>query len=246
MNSTMRPNHDMIFDKNKWLCAIALAAAAFGAQAGPVFGSNLIVNGDAESDVAASWQAFDGYARPQAVNYGPNWVQPTQPGPANRGARLFVGNGARTAGYQLFDLGAALLQPLSFRLSGWLGGWASQADNALLYVSFLDGGDGEIGHAAIGPVTPGDRRNVTGLLYREASDWLPVGTSRLMFSLSMERAGGGDNDGYADNLAFVLNAPAPAVVPEPAGLAWLGLGMLALVRLQAARSRNCAPPAPTA
>lgn len=223
----------------QWLGVAALAAAAFGANASPVFGSNLIVNGDAESDVASSWLAFDGYARPQAVNYGPNWVQPTQPGPANRGKRLFVGDGARTAGYQMFDLGATLMQPLSFRLSGWLGGWAAQADNALLYVSFLDLGDSEIGHAAIGPVTPADRRGATGLLYREASDWLPVGTSRLMFSLSMERVGGGDNDGYADNLAFVLNA-APAMVPEPAGLAWLGLGMLALVSLRRRTSVNCA------
>lgn len=212
-----------------WLAAAALALAAAGAHAGPVYGSNLIVNGDAESDVAGSWLAFDGYARPQAVNYGPNWVQPTQPGPADRGKRLFAGDGARTAGYQLVNLAGTLTQPLSFKLSGWLGGWASQGDNALLYVSFLDGGDSEIGHAAIGPVTPGDRRDVTGLLYREVSDWLPVGTTRLMFSLSMERLGGGDNDGYADNLAFVLDAPTIVTVPEPAGLAWLALGALALV-----------------
>lgn len=212
----------------RWLGAAVLALAATGVHAGPVYGSNLIVNGDAETDVASSWLAFDGYARPQAVNYGPNWVQPTQPGPADRGKRLFAGDGARTAGYQLVNLAGTLTQPLSFKLSGWLGGWASQGDNALLYVSFLDGSDSEIGHAAIGPVTPGDRRDVTGLLYREVSDWLPVGTSRLMFSLSMERLGGGDNDGYADNLAFVLNAPAFATVPEPAGLAWLALGALAL------------------
>ncbi|MBB2486265.1 hypothetical protein H5407_13665 [Mitsuaria sp. WAJ17] len=205
-----------------------LALAAVGAQAGPVYGSNLIVNGDAETDVASSWLAFDGYARPQAVAYGPNWVLPTQPGPADRGKRMFAGDGARTAGYQLLDLAGTLTRPLSFKLSGWLGGWASQGDNALLYVSFLDGSDSEIGHATIGPVKPGDRGNVTGLFYREVSDWLPVGTSRLMFSLSMERLGGGDNDGYADNLAFVLDAPAPSLVPEPAGLSWLVLGVLAL------------------
>ena len=212
----------------RWLGAALLALAAAGAQAGPVYGSNLIVNGDAETDVAASWLGFDGYARPQAVNYGPNWVLPSQPGPADRGKRMFAGDGARSAGYQLLDLAGTLTQPLSFKLSGWLGGWASQGDNALLYVSFLDGSDSEIGHAAIGPVTPGDRGNVTGLLYREVSDWLPVGTSRLMFSLSMERLGGGDNDGYADNLAFVLDAPAPSELPEPAGLIWLALGALAL------------------
>ncbi|MDL5033345.1 hypothetical protein QRD43_15635 [Pelomonas sp. APW6] len=223
----------------QWLGAAVLALAAAGAQAGVVYGSNLIVNGDAESDVAASWSAFDGYARPQAVDYGPNWVLPTQPGSADRGKRMFAGDGARTAGYQLLDLAGTLTQPLSFKLSGWLGGWASQGDNALLYVSFLDDGDGEIGHAALGPVTPGDRGNVTGLLYREVSDWLPVGTRRLMFSLSMERLGGGDNDGYADNLAFVLDAPSPSTVPEPAGLSWLALGVMAWASTR--RRRAAAP-----
>ncbi|MFT3859459.1 MAG: hypothetical protein QM742_18825 [Aquabacterium sp.] len=56
-----------------------------------------------------------------------------------------------------------------------------------------------------------------------------------MFSLSMERLSGGDNDGYADNLSFVLQA---APVPEaPSALLTLaGLSVAGL--LTAARPRR--------
>ena len=67
---------------------------------------------------------------------------------------------------------------------------------------------------------PDDRGNQTGLYYREAQGVLPVGVAQLMFSLSMERLGGGDNDGYADNLRFVLTP-----VPEPSTWLMLGAGL---------------------
>ena len=150
----------------QWLAAGLLglsALATLPAQAAVVYGSNLIVNGDAESDVTG-WQAFDGYPVFQSVEYGNNWVRPDQPGPADRGQWMFTGLGALTAGFQLVDLEDSLTQPLAFHLSGWLGGWLAQGDNALLYVSFLDAGGAEIGHADIGPVLPADRGNATGLL----------------------------------------------------------------------------------
>ncbi|MFT3819133.1 MAG: PEP-CTERM sorting domain-containing protein [Rubrivivax sp.] len=218
--------------KLQQLAAAALLALAGAAQAAITYGSNLIVNGDAEAGTDG-WLAYGSYVPIQSVNYGSNWVLPTQPGPADRGSRMFVGGtGAYSVGYQLLDLGEVTTQPLAYELSGWLGGWQSQGDNALLYVQFLDLTGVELGGAAIGPVLPADRNNVTGLFYRETADWLPVGTAQLGFWLSMERQGGGDNDGYADNLSFMLAAP--AAVPEPAGLALLGLGVLAL---QARRKR---------
>lgn len=208
----------------KQACALALLSFCLGAQA-QTLGENLIVNGDAESGITG-WTIFDGYSPIQSVAYGDNWVKPTQPGPVDRGLGMFTGTGERAAAYQWLDLGALAGQPLSYDLSGWLGGWLAQEDNALLYVSFLDASSNEIGHADIGPVGPADRGNQTGLVLRQASGLLPTGTASLMFSLSMERLGGGDNDGYADNLSFKLTSAVPeasSVASLVAGLAALGL-----------------------
>lgn len=204
---------------------IGLLALSLAAQAQATLGSNLIINGNAERGVE-DWTAFDGHALFQPVDYGSNWVLPTQPGPVDRGAMMFAGVGAQSAGFQTASLDGLAGQALHYELSGWLGGWAAQGDNALLYVSFVDAQGNELGHADLGPVTPGDRGNQTGLFLRRASGELPPQTASLMFSLSMERLGGGDNDGYADNLSFVISS-----VPESSTWAYAlaGLGLLSFL-----------------
>ena len=215
----------------RFLIATALLAAACHSQAAVVYGSNLVVNGDAEAGTAG-WTGYAGYDLFQAVDYGSNWVLPTQPGPLERGNRMFAGFGQYAVGYQTLDFGAATTRATSYALTGWLGGWQDQGDNALFYVQFLDAFDNEIGSSMLGPVTPQDRSNQTGLMYRETDGFVPTGTRKLSFWLSMERLVSGDNDGYADNLSFVLQAPPAGDVPEPgmAALFALGLGTLGWAR----------------
>lgn len=208
------------------LVGAALLAMACSSQAAVVYGSNLVVNGGAEAGMAG-WSGFDSYSPVQSVNYGSNWVLPSQPGPADRGSSMFAGSGQYAVAYQSLDFGVTLAQGVAFSLSGWLGGWANQGDNAVFYVQFLDEFSNEVGSSTLGPVTPQDRGNQTGLLYREADGLIPAGTRSLSFWLSMERLVSGDNDGYADNLSFVLDAPV-GEAPEPAtvSLFLAGLGML--------------------
>jgi len=214
----------------KYLAAGALAALAVASHAGNIsYGSNLVVNGGAEAGTA-SWQSYSSYSPIQAVDYGDNWVKPSQPGPVDRGAMMFTGTGAYAVGYQMLNLGGTTTQPLGYTLSGWLGGWLAQGDNAVFAVSFLDMDGSEIGQAYLGPVGPADRGNATGLWYQQALGLVPVGTSSLGFWLSMERQGGGDNDGYADNLSFVLQAPAPVPEPQTLALMLVGLGLLAFMQ----------------
>lgn len=216
--------------KCRCVLAAALFAVACSSQASVIYGSNLVVNGDAEAGVSG-WTGYEGYNMFQSVDYGSNWVLPSQPGPVDRGGKMFAGFGQYAAGYQTLDFGMATTTQMSYSLSGWLGGWTTQGDNALLYVQFLDEFDNEIGSSALGPVTPQDRNNQTGLFYRETDGFVPAGTRKLSFWLSMERLVSGDNDGYADNLSFVLQEPANDV-PEPGvGATFLlGLGMLGWAR----------------
>ena len=214
----------------RFLAAAALLAAACSSQAAVIYGSNLVVNGDAEAGMTG-WSGYAGYSPFQSVEYGSSWVLPTQPGPVDRGSRMFAGLGQYAVGVQTLDFGMTTAQALSYSLSGWLGGWSDQGDNALFYVQFLDSSDSEIGNAALGPVTPQDRNGQTGLLFRETDGFVPTGTRKLSFWLSMERLVAGDNDGYADNLSFVVRAPV-AAVPEPgmAATFLLGLGALGWAR----------------
>lgn len=215
--------------KNRFIAA-ALLAVACSSNAAVIYGQNLVVNGDAESGTSG-WSGYADYSMVQSVAYGSNWVLSTQPGPVDRGASMFAGFGQYAVAYQTLDFSTPMTQSISYNLSGWLGGWAGQGDNALFYVQFLDAYDNEIASSAIGPVTPEDRDNQTGLYYREAGGFVPAGTSKPSFWLSMERLVAGDNDGYADNLSFILSEPG-AEVPEPgmAPVFLLGLGMLGWAR----------------
>jgi hypothetical protein len=200
------------------------------------YGSNLIVNGDAESGMAG-WTTYAGVDTFSAEAYGDNWVLPTEPGPVNRGLNLFVGGSGVSYGAAFQDASLSSFAAdvsrggVGYTLSGWLGGWLQQDDNAKISVRFLDTANTLLSTATLGPVTPAQRSGVTGLFFVTMSGTVPAAARTAEFVLEMTRLNGGDNDGYADNLSFSLSA---AAVPEPQTYV-LMLSGLAAAGLRAAR-----------
>lgn len=185
------------------------------------YGVNLIYNGDAEAQSGststannvglAGWEDWSDFT---ALNYGaPNgYPAPTTAGPPNRGANFFCPNTAQTSTIsQSIDLGQAVeLKRGRFELSGWLGGYGTQSDLAYVQAFFYDEKDAPLGQTQIGPVTALERiaeiggTNPMGLLYREVSGRLPMGTRWVKIVLTAERQAGSACDGYADNLSFKI------------------------------------------
>ena len=92
----------------------------------------------------------------------------------------------------------------TFDLEGNLGGYDTQGDNAVLSIIFRDVSDVALSSTSIGPVTTADRGSRTGLLFRNASGSVPIGTRNVLVNLQMTRLHGSYNDGYADSLSLEL------------------------------------------
>jgi len=227
---------------------LILAGAVFSGAAGMMsaaqitLGLNAIANGDAESGAGStdgsvvavpSWTSGGQFT---AVQYGASGGFPatTDPGPTNRGSNFFAGgpSGSQATGTQTVDvsnISSSIDSGLvNYVLSGYLGGFATQGDNATLTANFMGTG-GMIGSASIGPVTEADRTGLTGLLFRTTSGVIPAGTTDIDFILTLNRTDGSYNDGYADNLSFIATAGStPPTVPEPVPTALIlsGTGLL--------------------
>jgi hypothetical protein len=188
------------------------------------YGTNLIVNGDAEAnsgtngytpDRGIAWW-FDVASTTLGI-YGSdsNFPGPASPGPANRGANFFLGgatNGSILQRIEISDLAAEVDGlGLDFTLAGWFGGKADEEDWAMLSARFLDTSGAVIGSNAVGHVTAVERGGITGLLSRSTSSTLPGGTRYVEFALTNHVVTGG-NDGSADNLSFVLTTRVPPVI----------------------------------
>ena len=203
-------------------CLCSVAALAGSALADPGYEVNLIVNGNAEQGANAKvdcgitdvpgWSAV-GASGVHRMGYDSpgGWPASTDPSAPDRGLSFFVGEcgqvtSASAQTIALAPLGADIDAGIvTFDLSGYLGGYSSQDDNAVLTVSFRNASNGAIGSASIGPVLAAERHSVTGMFLKQTSGLLPLGTRSVVVTLTMTRTAGSANDGYADSLAFVLH-----------------------------------------
>ncbi|MEM7305344.1 MAG: alkaline phosphatase family protein [Planctomycetota bacterium] len=185
----------------------------------PALGANLIFHGDAELE-----RGFAHYSgAPDASVAGwddPSWMTVLTygagegfPGPGDAlpegcGASFFAGGGTAEPTWMeqeidLRPLAAELSGGVEYELSGWLGGFADQADACRLTARFLDAGGEELAHAELAPVTAEDRDGATGFVHRSATGTVPRGVRSVLVRLEANPAVG-MNDGYADGLRLVL------------------------------------------
>lgn len=220
------------------IVATVLISTSTLAKADLMFGSNVILNGDAEAQTAntyttpINWTTNSDTSQGMialSYTFGASYPSVTDPGPSTRGSNFFAGgwDAASSTMTQVLNVSNAAVaidaHLVSFNLSAFLGGYASQDDNSVFSVLFLNAGNSQIGIASLGPVTRSDRSNLTGLQARDTTGFIPVGTRSIEFQLVATRLQGSNNDGYADNLSFVATQGIGAV-PEPSTWAMMILG----------------------
>lgn len=186
----------------------------------PMFGENLLTNGDAERGPVAGSNdnvTISGWNDAGAMSILPydyasaeqEYLTSTDEGPDDRGQRYFWGGNAASSSISrrldighiesLVDLGA-----VRFELSAYFGGYSVQNDQMMLDVTFLDAEGESVGTARLDPVTAVDRNFETKLMPRNADGAVPVGTRQIDIVLTATRFAGTSNDGYADNLSLIL------------------------------------------
>jgi hypothetical protein len=145
--------------------------------------------------------------------------------PADSGEQFFGGGPVATSALsQTVNLSAAASHidtgTVRYELSGDLGGFFIDPSAASVTVEFLDANGVRLGAGNIRPVTVLDRWLQTGLLEREATGTIPVGTRSARVVVTLKDCNpilGNYNNAYADNLSFTVGAAnlAPAPLEPP-------------------------------
>jgi hypothetical protein len=161
------------------------------------------------------------------------------PGSDNRGKNLFFGGADRSSSSASQLLNVTDLASIidtgkgAYDLAAWLGGYATDQDNVLLSLDFLNQDGLSLGKTSITSPTPEERNNTTGLLFKSAQGILPVGSRQVNVALNMNYVRGRVNDAYADKLSFVVTQ-----VPEPSMTSGFVVGGVMLVILKLRQKRR--------
>ena len=170
------------------------------------------------------------------------------------GARMFWGGasaatGGITSATQVVEVGAHAAaidqERATMRFSAYLGGSLMYADAMEAKAEYLGAAGDVRGFLSLGPVTPGDRHNVTTLLRRDGQAPLPAGTRSIRVTLTSVDADKAYSSALADNVKLTVAVGRPRrpgtgpgsgpgdAPPPPAG----GFGALTQVELAPVRTR---------
>ena len=187
-----------------------------------IYGENLIANPGAETPKLVGAPVPESWFYPSAFSEIPGWFVTSNlivnyygagtgfpaldsPGPPSRGTNFFFSGSFLSTGGQYCDLSAVAVAAdsggLRFEMSAYLGG-AGERSGASFGVEFLDEHYLSLKSVWLGPVTAQDRTNVTALLLRSASGFVPRATRYLNFTIVTTRDW--PDTSFADDLSFVL------------------------------------------
>jgi uncharacterized protein (TIGR03437 family) len=196
-------------------CLLALAPSTGLAQS--VFGTNLIVNGDAESGAGVGannvlatipgWTSSGANVITYASGYG---IQTTDIVPVAAGKNYFSNGNSSSSMTQTVSFSAAAgvvdAGTATYDSSGYFGGYSDDDDAATMSVAFLNASGASLSSISIGGVKSADRYG-TGLYLRRQIGAVPVGARSAKVTLSYVQVSGQNNSG-ADNLSLIINSPA--------------------------------------
>jgi hypothetical protein len=208
------------------------------------FGTNLIINGDAEANIGtpvSGWTNSVGTVT--AIPYGtPGFPSTTTSGPVNRGNNFFSGGTSSisvvnysidvSANFGVIDTGST-----RYTLSAFLGG--TTFGNVTRFRILFDRPDPSLLNPFVRYDTPAAPFNFPGLFEQSTSGSVPIGTRSIIAQLEMIGPNLA-NDTYADNLSLVLtdiNATATSV-PEPSAVPGILIGGALVVGAMKKRRKN--------
>src|SRR3954453_7787998 len=211
--------------RRAWILAAVAALVLAAPAVAAIPRGNLLQNAGVEDQSMAHWR---GTVLP--LNYGFEDYPSRAIGDQYTGGCYFFSTGAHVVSNASSSQSVDLRKVTEIAdgnvvatLSGYLGGFAAQDDNARVQVDFLDHDGGDVGTpVVIGPVTASDRGGKTNLLRRLASGTVPMQATAARVTIVLTNFSGGATDGYADNLSLSLDgsagtAPATACIPDRDG-----------------------------
>jgi len=200
--------------------AVAHRGAASPAPAKVKKTANLIKNPGAESGNGSSngsvmhipnWTTTGA----TAVKYGATGGFPTTqtPGPPKRGTNFFAGGPHAAEDVESVMQTVALntyatkidAGKVKFTIAAWLGGSGSDADSATVYLTFYSASHTYLSGATIGPLTSGDRNNVTKFLSRSKTASVPATARMVDIDVEFDGVSGTYNNAYVDDLSLILS-----------------------------------------
>jgi hypothetical protein len=209
------------------ICLVGMTMLGIVSTSQAADSGNLIVNGGGETGLCTTdwkavktvpgWQVLLG--NPSLVCYSvASFSTPSSPAAGN----AFIADGpyGDSALMQTINIASAAATidagSVTYSLSGWLGGYGSEAGQAVVTATFLDGSGNVLGKPGeLFGVTASARANANAFIAKSDTGTVPVGARSIAVQVQFINTSSSYNIGYADNLSLTLSTPIAAATLQP-------------------------------